>query len=352
VTRHTLNLPDDFFDVILDQRECRQYVASVNPWVSVLELYTSSHLRLHIHLDVFVKDQFRDYCATFAYHPIADRIVRKEAALNIGPGSKTHDCTWPESVITPNLAWSNNCDIRYLGDRTDNVNQAVFIGVVDVAQECEWISERFVGSVVRLQRLDDCEILRRDSGEAPLFRPGVLVRFIDDRKHQILSPAVRDGERANCIDHQIKCRPGIMREVSNGKPPLRSRGGLDIDRYQLASSRVGVVLNDQNVGIRLDESPDCAFQHIEMMLCPATLQSNPSEIIHGKESKDTTDTQGRGNPDSKTEGHISGLEEGSQSETKITSQGPPEEEADRTSTSHHSGDCTAKHTRLDRTEDA
>ena len=76
------------------------------------------------------------------------------------------------------------------------------------------------------------------------------------------------------------------------------------------------------------------------------------EVNDTEEIQNTENATGKENPDPQTQGRDGRSAQGSEAGEGFTARSQPEEEVGRTSTSHHSGDCTAKHTRLDRTEDA
>ena len=72
---------------------------------------------------------------------------------------------------------------------------------------------------------------------------------------------------------------------------------------------------------------------------------------HGIEEEESENAAGSGDSRSEAQGRDARSSQGGEGQG-ITAPPQPEEEVGRTSTGHRSEDCTAKHTRSDRTEDA
>ena len=87
--RLRLELPEDFFDSIEDERERVHYRAALDPRATFPELYRQLKVRLHLHLYESSENEPRNYCAVFGYYPVAHG----------GKASRTRAC--PIMILLP-----------------------------------------------------------------------------------------------------------------------------------------------------------------------------------------------------------------------------------------------------------
>jgi len=282
-----LELPEDFFDSIEDERERVHYRAALDPRATFPELYRQLKVRLHLHLYESSENEPRNYCAVFGYYPVAhggkaDLISKVNAAAR---ATEPH-ASLPDHDIAADTSGTDQRDASVAPDGTDNLNEAVLVGIVEVGQESEGVVLESIPSVIRLIALNDCPMVGLDSGEVALFGLGVAAESaislppVENRKLKAESFVVIGGQRTQLVDEKIERGARVMREVAGNHAPMRGWPLIDLAAQDILG-RLRIRLYDKGIGISSKESVDLVFEQIEMFLSPAKFQAWPREISHG-----------------------------------------------------------------------
>lgn len=261
--------------------------------------------------------------------------------------------------------------INHNGDTCcrNDLDEPMFIGAVDLMKNPKGVVSSTIPSLVRLLPLDKCNMVRMNALELPPCALAVKVR-----KEVAASILLRGGaanedgelstvgglvgvEQCQLPSEPIKRRAEMVYELTD--EDSRDGMGLLLESYAaFLLPRLRISLYGNEVRVDLLDTLDLCVKSVELIVSNLYLESWTEKRVHGleylnaKNTEDTEDTTGPGHPDSQAQGRDGRSAQGGEVEQGFTSQEQPEEEVIRTSTSHHSGDCTAKHTRSDRSQDA
>jgi hypothetical protein len=145
-----LEVRDDFFDPIQDERQRVEYWATLSPRAAFTELYADGRVRLHLHLRTRRHSHSGDRCAVFGYHPVSDAFYTETsntdgrldtwcATPHSKSGGQPHERRESGSRISDlSGAMTGRGDYAYareVGGNSDDLNGAMFVSVVDVGQD-------------------------------------------------------------------------------------------------------------------------------------------------------------------------------------------------------------------------
>jgi len=264
-----LEIPDNFFDSIIDERKCIHYRASLNPRITFPELYRESKIRIHLHLLGIGNGQFGDYCAIFGYYPIPDfspckTITQIETIFSSNAGAIFKN---DPSQITRTI----EDETVQVTNGTNQQDISVFVTVIDTPEYSESIPTFPLPSLVRLAPLNQCPVFGIDASKVSIFTIGILTRAIRDREIQMPTSVIRRRQLTELVNQEIKSGASIVGEITDNTTPLD--GGRMID-FSLQSIirwlRVG--LEREGIGVRLLKPVDFELEGIEMLLCPSEFQ--------------------------------------------------------------------------------
>jgi hypothetical protein len=357
--QNLLELPDDFFDSVIDERQCVEYRATLDPRASFIELYRNLSLRVHVHLRGRPGSEFGNHCAVFGYDPVANTGVG-EATTKVNTCSPAKsDCNTPAcDHIASDSPWPSKLQATKVSYGADHVNQSVFVSIIDVGEHTEAVLLEPIRSFVRLEPLDNCAVFARDASKIAIFMLGVFLRVIEDGELETEAPLINGAECAHLRDKQVKSGTGVVSKISDDDADFVVRPNALGFSYDDIVRGIPVSLNDKGVGFHCHESIYNAFDRVEMLLCPAKLQSWPDEMTHvlhsthGKrgQSGQAEDVQGPRDTHTQSARLHGELEEGG--ETQGITASPPEEVKSRTAPARRLGGYTAKRTRSGSLEDA
>jgi hypothetical protein len=251
--------PDDFFDTITDVRECRQYWTLYAPGESLIKMYLNLDLRIHIHIRG--QGAFGDYCAVMGYKSIVDSLVPGENVISDRYRSATTDgkCVW-------GIRQRNRSTLG-LGDSANDMNESVFVGVVELLEDKKRL-KRYASSFVRLDSLDHCHIGWGDSEEFCAYGISITLPGCVDRKFESFTSLSVEAESADGLHEHVECGSGVVGKIPNDQSQVVRDIVVDPSPYDVLR-RIGVSLFDTGVGLRIDESFALGFERIEVFVCPA-----------------------------------------------------------------------------------
>jgi len=281
-----LKLPHDFFDTIEDERERIHYRASLNPRATFPELHRNLNVRLHVHLRGMPNSQFGNYCVVFGYHAITDASIR-EISSKIDPGtvSDIYGRSGTNEYVAAKSPPATELDPSESDHCANHMDKSVFISVIDIAEEPEGVSVESFRSVVRLEPLDNCFVGDGDPPQIAIFgidvpwHPIASQFSVKDWKLQPESSAVVCGQIAELGNEKVKGGASIMSKISDDGAPFQARPTLDISHQNIVRG-LRLRLQGKGIRIRLDKPLDSRVQGIEVLLCPAKLQSWPIQGVH------------------------------------------------------------------------
>lgn len=302
----SLELRENFFDTITNRRERIHYRTSLDPRASLPKLYQRLRARLHVHLSFHPVIEESDYCVVFGDCSISRDPVNEPWILR---SSKCDPCA--ASGHEPDgRSLDSHGHTFVFGEGANDLNTLVFIGVVDFSEHPEEVmgdccSNEFA-SLIRLTPLDTCDALGIDTDELTTTDgPLVESSTITDGELK-LSPLSRPSRECRQRTNQkIKRRPKIVGDVSNHNAPIVTGIPMNVGNQGLSTQAIArgirVGLYTEGIGIGFEEPIYSLLQRVEVLVCPAKLQSWPSEIRHDKETQDSDYSTRRGNPDSQAE---------------------------------------------------
>jgi hypothetical protein len=274
---------DNFFDSIVDERECIHYRATLNPWGSFTELYRDIDARVKIPLWGGVGDKFGNYCAVFVYNAVSNRFIRA-AITKIDTRIATDVYSWP---FTDEDIRSHSPTAKTHSVETPNsphdVDDSMLIGIVYGMENPERIVVRPLESIVGLETLDNCDMFRGNPRKVSLD-DFVCVAFnlVKNRKFKFETPFVIKRELTQLIDKQVKSGTGIVGEIPNDKTPLFI-GQVPDPSNDAVVWRFGVSLKHKVIRLTCEEVGNRYLDSVEMLTSPAKLQSWPIKWMHSSD---------------------------------------------------------------------
>ncbi len=255
-----LKLPYNFFDSIVDERECMHYRVALNPWVSSAELYRKLEDRMHIHLWGCVGGKSGNYCAVFAYNAISNPAIR-EAIIKID----TRTVTETNTLEAP--------------DSTHDADDSMLIGIVYGTKNPERIVVRLLEYFVWLEALDNCDVFGGNPRKVSLDISLVVINFVKNRELKVETLVVSKRELTQLIDKHVKSGTGIVGEISDDKTPLLV-GQVNDPSNDDVVWRFRVRLKRKGVGLTCDEAVNRYLDSVEVLISPAKFQSWLIEWMH------------------------------------------------------------------------
>lgn len=350
---------DDFFDSIVDERECIHYRASLDPRVTFSELYRNLRFRVHVHLHLrrYPLGELTDYCAVFGYNPITNPSVNDNAIhFHGGTLHKSYPArTYDVDVSDSSGATEKQTEITDNGSY--NMDDSMLVGVIYGSEDSERITIRPIRSFVRLEALNNCDVFTRDQSKIafdfnsiPFLPIDRLVGVTDGELKSTPMPFIVEMNGTQLVDEQVKGRTSVMGKVANNDTHFLA--GCDLFRPSDDDMAwwFHVSLNSNGVGLAVDKLINRSLDRIEVLLCPAKLQSWPVEWMHmlysnheRQDREHSENPQGLRDSGANAQGRIQRLRKGRKARQALNYPPPPEEVAPRTAPSHHRGDYTAKH---------
>lgn len=217
--------------------------------VALFEHYHRGELAIHLHLSILRNGERTNLC-----------LVMHRSWKVFG-----HDEKFPIFLDRDNLvAWSRaSCQDGY-------VNSPVLVLVCEGAENLKLGGHRVSPTVVRLQALDDCDCLKRNSEK------GIISNFLvkgptapDDgepmRRFSWLAWMMEPEEFANKI---IETGVSGLKNISEnmGDISQRSRDGLKVPPGDSLSVVISLGGEPNVFGIKVPK--DHLIEHVEMVMCP------------------------------------------------------------------------------------
>ena len=218
---------DNFRNVLGHLREPEAYARASDFWPPLPEGYVRGEHLIHVHL----------------------------AGLNVGLGSVTHICAIFKHAAQPDMEVGHRlvspCSTNDIAFRrsTGDLEQPVFVSVVEFLQEIEGITIALVPSLVWLQPLNYClmfAVQRGDQFSAPaievqfsavaLLASATMRRFAreEDRK---LRPCqcflTRSIEAAELVDQAVKGRPKMVGDLADADAQVIRWEDIDEDAQRV-----------------------------------------------------------------------------------------------------------------------
>jgi len=280
---NVFKLPDNFFDPIVDERECIHYRAALDPRSTFVELYQNLSFRVHVHLHLreHLVGELADYCAVFGYNPIAN--WRVDNIVADFQGGSLPDELYSARTLkldvshSPRAAESKTAKVE---NSSYNMNDSMLIGVIYGSENTESIVIRPVQSFVRLESLNNCGVFRSDHSKVAIDFTSIFFGRVEDRELKPATASIIGWESAQLVDKQVKRGASVMGEIADDDTQLIV--GCDL----LHPSNDDIVwwcrvsLKNKGIGLFCDEIINRSLDSIEVLLSPAKLQSWPIEWVH------------------------------------------------------------------------
>lgn len=165
------------------------------------------------------------------------------------------------------------------------LEQPVFVRIVEVAQDGKERREFRVRSIVRLNILDCCSHTLAERSNAPLLP---LIRevggSVTDRK--LKDASVQRGititlNDSNSVEELIQSAPKIVNTISRDQSPTDDRGRFGDIQGDAKTSSLGITLSEQGVRTTFHPSPDLVLDGISVFTRPFELEVNSTKDNSG-----------------------------------------------------------------------
>lgn len=351
--------PDNFFDPIIDERECIHYRAALNPRTPLTELYRNLSFRMHIHLREVAGGKFGNYCAIFGYNHIASTAVNKiRADIDVRcPPTNCDEFTRTTNRTASSLSRTETSSAKN-GNNSYEKDNSMLICVIYGTKHTKRIVINPINSFVRLESLNNCPVFGRDPSKVLLDMASISFWGVEDRELKMPATCIIGRKVAQLVDKQIEHRAGIVGEITNDDTQLIIGRNLLRQSNDDIVWRCWIRLDNKGIGFACDEAINYSLDSIEVLLSPAKLQSWPAEWVHmlystygRQENGDTKDPTEFRDTRPEAQGRVRRTRKGGETDQASSSPPPPEEVKSRTAPYHHHGGYTAKHTHSGSLED-
>ena len=300
------------------------------------------------------------------------------SSVDVGGGSTTNICAIFKYCPRPNpilgqgfIAPSSTGSIasRF---RADNLEQPMFVGIVEFVKEIQGITVALAPTSVWLQQLDCClmfvakrlneplPITLEMGGATPRTVP-IASRYPILKEDRELSPCQCFFsclvEPPQLVDEAIEGATKVVGSLADADSQVQWRKNIYKSAKRIFSGfRVQLGYDNSIVGLRTEASLREA-ESFDVTFCTPDLEAWAIERMHEvyshheqRRSAQTEDPEGPRNPRPQAQGRRRRHRKAGEVQAVLNS-APPEEVAPQTSP-EHSGDCSATHTRLGSPEDA
>lgn len=274
-----LELPYNFFDSVVDERECIHYRTTLNPWVSLSELYRNIHARVKIPLWGCVGGKFGNYCMVSVYNTISNRFICA-AVTKIDTRTRTNVHGWS---FTGEDVCSHSPTTKTHGvetpDSPHNVDDSMLIGIVYGLKNPERIVVRPLDSLVGLETLDNCDVFGGNACKVSLDISCVAINFVKNWELKVGTFFVIKWELTQLIDEQVKSGTGIVGKISDDNTPLLI-GQVPDPSNDAVVWWFGVSLKSKDIWLTFDKAANRYLDSIEVLVSVAQFQFWSIEWVH------------------------------------------------------------------------
>ncbi len=237
--------------------------------LTTLKRVFDSGTRLHCHLRATtetIEGYPREYCAVF-YLGIIDSLNQQS--------TRHRDLNQSSSRV------SNDTDSFDFSHLNDDLDKAMFIGVINVSEE----RQRRIPCLIRLQALDSCplDIGQSVFGTLSDVAGGISFEetfFIPDGEFDVSSEQ-RLSEKPKLPNQMVKRRPQVVADIANEQ----GKAGWDVfnllkPEQALSCLSLSYKVIDDSIGLTLQEPLHQAIDDLEMFVCSVDFEKRAIERMH------------------------------------------------------------------------
>ena len=205
--KNGLKPPDNFFDPIVDERECIHHRAALDPRTAFVELYRNLSYRVYVHLQGHAGGELSNYCAVFGYNPITNANVAKLVA-EVGPPSLRNHHAENRTARYKKVPFKLSGTVKINPTKTGNgsyeMDDSMLIGIIYGAEKSKSILIKPIHSFVRLEPLNNCGVFRSDHSKVAFSILSISFGGVEDGELKIEKAAIIRRKFAQLTDEQVK----------------------------------------------------------------------------------------------------------------------------------------------------